>query len=286
MKVIKANIGNWYAECMPDDGARISILQYRGKDLLTTMPRLFNPPGTYHGEYETRAVYGYDDCFPTVDPCTHPTELVECRDHGELCWNKWQARFSDNSLFCYTKCNRPPVSFKRTLDFRSDSIIWQYEVVNFAAKQVPFLHVMHALLPLNEISYIHFPAFEKVTDENSGDDLAIVNPGELSKFLLMAEKGTYRMLLLRNITGNLLKIHYLNGIKLEINFPLELFPTLGIWWNNCGYPNEEGLRRCECAFEPISGTCSNLSVSYRDGAYMRTEPGQSLEWEVTWKIIE
>lgn len=284
MKVIKANIGNWYAECLPDDGARISVLRYNGKDLLTRKPDSFVPPEKYYGEYETRAVYGYDDCFPTVDPCKHPTELVECRDHGELCWNKWQARFADDSLFCYTKCSHPPVSFKRTLDFRSDRIIWQYEVVNFAANQVPFLHVMHALLPLNEIKDIRLPGFETVTDENSGEEMAIDNPAELTKFLLTSETGTYRMFLLKNIKGNVLDIHFLNGINLEISFPGELFPTLGLWWNNNGYPDEEGLRRCECAFEPISGTCSNLALSYNDGSFLRTDPGQSLAWDVIWKI--
>jgi hypothetical protein len=272
MKIIRADISNWHVECIPDDGARISVLQFKGKDMLTRVPGTFRPPEKFYGEYETRPVFGYDDCFPTVDPCSYPENFFECRDHGELCWKKWQARFACDSLFCYTKCIRPKVTFKRTLEFTANSISWQYEVVNLADRELPFLHVMHALMPLNEIAGISFPDFESLTDENSVIISDIKKPGELTDFLLSLNAGSYRMILLKNVAGKTIDVVYRNGLALQIEFPMELFSTIGVWWNNSGYPDEEGLRRCECAIEPIPGTCSNLSESYRAGTYLKTEP--------------
>ena len=286
MKVIKANIGNWNIECMPWDGARISVLQFNGNDLLTTYPGSFKPPEKFYGDYETRPVFGYDDCFPTVEPCTYPSKLFECRDHGELCWNRWQARFADNSLFCYTKCCMPRVTFRRTLEFNGNSISWQFEVVNLADEDLPFLHVMHALMPLNEISDIVFPGFRSVIDEGKRNNPGLKNPDEVKDYLFAIDKGNYRMLLLRNIEGNFITVSFKTGLKLKIDLPSEMFPTLGVWWNNSGYPDEEGLQRCECAFEPIPGTCSNLSDSFKEGAFLMTKPGKSLKWEIIWKILE
>jgi hypothetical protein len=38
MKVFEAHIDKWYVQCLPEDGGRISILQYGGINLLTAIP--------------------------------------------------------------------------------------------------------------------------------------------------------------------------------------------------------------------------------------------------------
>jgi hypothetical protein len=70
---------------------------------------------------------------------------------------------------------------------------------------------------------------------------------------------------------------------LKIGFDHRVFPTLGIWWNNGGYP-EGGRLRTECAFEPIPGSCSDLSKSFDDGVYLSVDQGKPLVWEITWTI--
>src|SRR5690625_5632388 len=55
-----------------------------------------------------------------------------------------------------------------------------------------------------------------------------------------------------------------SGLAVTMRFPLNHFPTLGIWWNNLAYPDEDGCRRDECAFEPVPGTTSHLGNSWSD----------------------
>lgn len=284
MRTIKADFGNWHIHCIPGDGARISVLRYSGQDLLTGEPLTFKPPVKFHGEYETRPVYGYDDCFPSVDPCIYPDEQTECRDHGELCWKEWQVQIIDNSLICNTGCLNTGISFKRLMEFAGNKLSWRFEVVNLSAKQLSFLHIMHALLPLEKIQYIKIPEFGNVTDEIISVDTGIRTSRELVKHLLGIKSGLYEMLLLKEIKDGFIKVRFNQGLKLYINFDVKLFPTIGIWWNNAGYPEEEGLKRTECAFEPIPGTCSSLSASFRDGVYLVADPGKTVKWEVNWEI--
>ena len=284
MKTIAASIENWQIQCHPDDGGRISVLQFAGYDLLTKNPLLFKPPDRNYGEYETRPVYGYDDCFPTVDSCQYPDEKFICRDHGELCWQKWKVHVEGHRIISVTECFRPKITFKRTLEFKGNNLSWKFEVVNLSGQILPFMHVMHALMPLNEIRHFKLPGFHSILDENRKVGIDFKNPLELTAHLLNNKPGVFEMLLLKNVKQGIVSLDFRNGLILQIEYPTELFPTLGIWWNNSGYPDEDGLQRCECAFEPIPGSSSNLYDSYTEGTYLMTEPGKTLNWEINWRI--
>jgi len=283
MEILKAGFDNWHIEYIPDDGARIAALRYAGHDLLSTPPVSFRSPERFYGEYETRPVYGYDDCFPTVDPCLSPGGEYQYRDHGELCWQQWITEAVDNCMICSTDCFHPRVSFKRILKFEGNSLTWKFEVTSFSDERSVFLHVMHAMMPLKKITGIEIPECRNIFDETNNKETGLKSSAEVGEYLLAFRPGSFKMLLLKEIADGFLKLQFSNGVKLEIRFDHILFPTLGIWWNNGGYP-EGGQLRIECAFEPIPGTCSDLSKSYRDGVNLSIAPGEKLSWVVIWTI--
>ena len=284
MEIIKANFANWHIQCIPEDGARISVLRYEDQDLLTANPSSFRPPDKFYGEYETRPVYGYDDCFPSVDPCTYPDEQYECRDHGDLCWQKWQVKEEKNRLICFTDCLNQRGTFKRILEFTGNKLTWRFEVANTSVKSLVFLHVMHPLMPLDQIQSIELPEFGKILDDINLVESELKNAFEVANHLLAIQPGRYEMLLLNEIIEGSVKLGFQKGLTLNIRFDRKLFPTLGVWWNNTGYPDEEGLRRTECAFEPIPGTCSDLSKSFSNGISLITEPEKTFGWEIKWEM--
>jgi len=114
----------------------------------------------------------------------------------------------------------------------------------------------------------------------------VKNNQELVDHLMNIKPGKYEMLLARNVSKGLIKMDFRNGLSLQVDYSPELFPTIGIWWNNSGYPDEEGLRRCECAFEPIPGSNSSLAYSFNEGMYLKTDPGESFTWEINWAISQ
>lgn len=284
MKTINAKFGKWDIQCLSDDGARIAVLRYEDQDLLTATPSSFKAPEKFYGEYETRPVYGYDDCFPTVDPCKSPDQSTDYRDHGELCWLPWHVEVAGNSMICSTVCAKPKVTFNRILEFSGDKLTWKFEVINASGEKYRFLHVMHALMPLNQIQSIQLPAFSRCVDAVNSVDLLLDTPQKMEDLLLALKPDQFEMLLLRDINAGAVKLGFKENLSLEVSFDNNLFPTLGIWWTNAGYPAEDGLKRTECAFEPIPGTCSNLFDSVKDGVSLIAEPGENIKWEIIWEM--
>jgi hypothetical protein len=280
----KFNYKKWSVIYTPGDGARLDRLNYDGFDLLTTEPKDFKPPATDYGEYENRAVYGYDDCFPSVDPCKFPGENWMVPDHGELCWIPWKSNQSSNHLMFTVESHVIPVLFKRKIKFNENSLIWDFDLTNLGMKKLPFLYVTHPLMPLSEVETLEFPKFKSVYDSVGNQTLDLNNPAGVMEFLLTKEKGTATMLFLQNIENGEMRLRFKNGIDLEIKFPQEYFHSIGIWWNNSGYPDEDGSRRNECAFEPVPGLTSDLSRDHASGNCLFIKPGEKLSWQFEWIV--
>jgi len=166
---------------------------------------------------------------------------------------------------------------------KADFNNWNFEVTSLSDERSVFLHVMHALMPLKKITGIEIPECRNIFDEIKSEETGLKSSSDAVKHLLALQPCSFGMLLLKEISKGFVKLRFINGLKLEIRFDKKLFPTLGIWWNNGGYP-EGGQLRTECAFEPIPGTCSDLSKSFRDGIYLSVEPGKPVVWEIMWTV--
>lgn len=274
----------WTVVYTPEDGARIDRLNFDGFDLLTTEPEKFKLPETDFGQFETRPVYGYDDCFPSVDYSIYPGLDWNIPDHGELCWLKWQVDETKDRLIFSVRSKVLPVIFKREMHFADDVLSWNFHVINEGQETLPFLHVMHPLMPLREVEKFDLPAFGPVFDERQQKYLNFTKPDEIENFLLNQPAGTEQMLFLQQVHNGEMSLTFKNGLKCVITFPVKIFPTIGIWWNNLGYPDEDGCRRIECAFEPTPGPTSVLADVYKTGTCLSVMPGQSISWQIDWKM--
>ena len=274
----------WMVEYTIEDGARLDRLTFDNYDLLTVAPKAFRAPSTDYGEYENRPVYGYDDCFPSVESCQYPGRNWQIPDHGELCWLSWKVSPKINGLVFVVKSKVLPVQFTRKLLFSSTGINWVFEVFNEGDKPVPFQHVIHPLMPLNEVVDVQLPAFESVYNATTHTMLELKNSEEVRRFLLKQPVGVTNMLFVQRVKSGKLSLTFKKGIRLEMVFPEKKFPTIGIWWNNSAYPAEEGCRRNECAFEPIPGMNSSLSDAFKQNMHLLVAAKEKYTWQIQWKI--
>jgi hypothetical protein len=129
------------------------------------------------------------------------------------------------------------------------------------------------------------PDFSRIVEDYRKEKLLLTNPEKVEKWLLGHPAGKVSMLYLQGLSTGRVTIGFSNDLRISVEFPVELFPTLGIWWDNEGYPDEEGCQRLECAFEPISGSTSRLSEAYLEGKCLRVKPGEAIAWKIRW-IIE
>ena len=280
----KALFGPWLIEFTLKDGGRLDRLAYDNIDLLTVEPGEFQPPQSDYGEYENRPVYGYDDCFPSVESCHFPGSDWAIPDHGEVCWLPWALEKGTDYLIFKVTSEKLPVKLTRTMNFSKDKLVWSFSVVNSGKDTIPFQHVMHPLLPLKDITNIELPDFESIYDAINLKALSLKGQEPVKQFILSQPSGTTHMLFLQNIKKGKMSWEYLNKLRIESHFSKELFPSIGIWWNNNKYPDEENCRRNECALEPIPGLNSTLSDALQDGKSLEVNPGESFNWEITWQI--
>lgn len=275
--------GHWLVEYDLDDGARLNRLCFDHVDLITTEPEHFKPPSTDYGEYETRPVYGYDDCFPSVEESIYPGMNWKIPDHGELCWLKWNLEAQGNRLTFSVKSRVLPVHFKRILEFSESSLVWRFEVENEGEEILPFQHVIHPLIKLDSITDIQLPPFDSVNND-VGLNLDLRDPEAVSNFLFSRVAGDTHMLFIQKVKEGKISWTYHKKLQLEMRYPPELFPAIGIWWNHSGYPDEDGCRRNECAFEPVPGTSSTLSEAHDEGLALLAKPGKTFSWEMNWNM--
>ncbi len=55
--------------------------------------------------------------------------------------------------------------------FNDSGITWNFEVNNEGKKILPFQHVMHPLMKLDEITGLYFPGFKSVFNKSSKRNL-------------------------------------------------------------------------------------------------------------------
>lgn len=275
----------WLVEYTTEDGARLNKISFDNYDLMTTEPESFRPPSTDYGEYETRPVYGYDDCFPSVDVSEFPGKEWNIPDHGEICWLSWDTISKPDSLIFTVKSKELPVIFKREMNFSKNGIIWKFEVKNEGDKTLPFQHVMHPLMPLDEVVDFELPNFKSLYNAISDHImLELNNPEAVKKYLLSQKIGSANMLFLQKVENGEMSWMYKNGLHLKVSFSIENFPSIGIWWNNSAYPDENGCRRNECSFQPIPGLTSTLMENYKNGTCLYVSPGETFTWQIRWDI--
>jgi hypothetical protein len=259
-------------------------LVYAGHDLLTTEPQKFRPPGAAFGRYETRPVYGYDDCFPSVVPCRYPEKEWTVPDHGEVCWLPWECRELSDGVRCSVRSRELPLVLTRTMVFEATRLIWDFAVENEGQVALPFQHVMHPLIDPTKLAGVSLPGFRRVYDALGDDYLDLKGSEAVEESLLGLPPGGSAMLFLRDVDEGEVEWTYRNGPAVSCIFPANLFPTLGIWWNTAGYPDVSGLARTECAFEPTPGSSSSLAASFEEGGCLEAEPGTILRWRVVWEV--
>lgn len=92
------------------------------------------------------------------------------------------------------------------------------------------------------------------------------------------------MFFLRGIDKGEMNWTYRNGLRIKVLFPPKYFPSIGIWWNNSAYPNEDGCRRNECAFEPVPGLNSVLIDNYENGTCFSVLPGKTFKWKIDREV--
>ncbi|PYV16680.1 MAG: DUF5107 domain-containing protein [Acidobacteria bacterium] len=283
------------ASVLPAVGAKIYDLIWKParKEILWHNPRI--PPQTYpvDGNFDNYWCGGWDDGFPTCDPCEYGGEQYP--GLGELRSLEWQLETAVTDrdkatvkLIAFGPIS--PVRAEKTITMLADSPVlrMRYEITNLGPLPLDFIWGTHPALAAHENLILRIPAKRGIvgqaTDPRLGTpgqnylwprletptevtDMTRVKPMEAAvacgHYALDLEGGWYAVEDSRTGEGFLLK------------FPLEECPTLWMWLVYGGWRGHYHI-----IIEPWTSYPNKLSEAVKHKTHRRLEPGGRFSVEV------
>jgi galactose mutarotase-like enzyme len=153
------------ASVFPEVGAKIYDLIWKamGRNLLWHNPRILPQAYPIDGNFDNYWCGGWDDGFPTCDPCEYRGELFP--GLGELRSVKWQVKDSGADrekvfvkLFAFGPIS--PVRAEKTVTLLARSPVLQmgYEITNLGPLPLEFIWGTHPALEAHEHLILRIPA--------------------------------------------------------------------------------------------------------------------------------
>lgn len=283
---------------LPEHGARIVSVHVRrsGREWLQA-PRaaLLGPPAPSGSVYTETDHFGWDEMFPTVDPCVVAAPEGGERalpDHGEL-WNRSWERLDapgeggegdggdvlthaiDSALY--------PCRLVRRLSLRGRALRLEYALSSHAPTPFSFLWAAHPQFVCAAGTTLAIePTPARLVDVTAGDTVAEApSAGPLSVEDDLAP-GTDRMLYVPpESAARAARFDAADGAWLRVSWDPDALAYLGIWLDR-GYRTTGSV----AAIEPTTAYYDSLARAERLGRAAVLEPGETRRWWLTCEVGE
>jgi len=177
-------------------------------------------------------------------------------------------------------------TFSRELSCPSGALRFGFSITNAGDRPLTMSWAGHALIPPSAVRDLLLPDCEAITQEfplpAAGVDRSAAN---LWPHLASLPRGEAAMLVLRNCHAPEFTVS-LDGLRWRIAIEGVSRPSLGLWYNNRGYPPEPGLEREEFGLEWMLTPECVLEQAAHSGTAITLAPQEGLRWAVIWSIEE
>ncbi len=270
---------------IPEFGARIVTLIDRktGRDWIAAGPA----KGSSEDDavFDADAATGWDECFPTVAPCTLP-DGRRLRDHGDLWGRAWvMSNLSERSVT--TAYVNRSFRFTRSLALDGPAVSCLYLIENLQEEKFDYLWAMHLLLAASESDRIELPegtAFQFTFRSDSQPREAARWPGDGAFALNNVQPVSARYAAKLQIDAAPFEGTGIGDERglLRISGSGPYASSLGLWLCYGGWPASSGLH--QVAIEPTSASADDL-VSAREMARAISVPGFGrVSWQTRLEV--
>ena len=269
-------------EILPNVGGKIASLVDNscGLEWLWANPWLPLREPVYGESYVGALDFGgWDEIFPSVDPCRVPAPDGEVLvpDHGDLVQMPWRVISSGaEHLEMEVEGRSMPFLFHRRLVLAGRRIQFHYSVENRAAFAFPWLWCAHPLVPLDaDLSLEAGASFQVLYASGAAVDLqgCKVSWSELPPrseswaAKLFSEKGAVERVSVRK--GN--------GASLSLQWNPSDIPYLGLWVNNGGWSGCGSKPYFNLGIEPATLPIDDLAKAENPPVL---QPGETRCWSL------
>ncbi len=250
-----------------------------GRQWLLTGPRA--PDASEAASYRGMQSRGWDECFPTILPCSCPEWGGRLRDHGMLWGRSWTVIEAGPQVLA-TRFAGYGIRFDRRLVVSGAQATASYAVTSSRAEAVPYMWSQHCVLRLTEADRISLRGQGRMTADGIGfdwpdyfgRDLTRVGPEDeglvLKAYAPVSAAATAR------VTGP-------HG-GLQFDWHGEELGSLGLWLDFGGWPPEAHLH--QVAIEPTTAAADDLSGALALGQERWLQPGETHKWSVRLTLLD
>ena len=239
------------------------------------------PAPQYGATFTDTNHFGWDEMFPTVDPCLFPAEPFlgnSVPDHGELWQLEWDVvASSPSALHQRVTSERFSYTFDRRLRITNATLRCDYECKVDADIPVPMLWAMHPQFDMHVGSRVTLDReFETVLDTSDATAVHEVSwLGNLEVERDVLEDGDRMIYLQPDGDAHEATIIDLSGSFLKLSWDNQFAPYFGVWLDRGRYTQGSVV-----ALEPTNGFFDDLARAHVDKTIRYFEPGVPTSWWV------
>lgn len=276
--------GDWEVSCDARDGGRIGSICWRGRELLT-QPHLidgsFQAPADDLGEYETRPVFGYDDCWPCLEACSWSGMGRQVRDHGELVWREWEVCVEDGALV--GQVGDTGWRFDRRTSSIDGVLVFDYVCANTGDVPFPMSWAGHVLIAPEAVMNLSLPGHGRLAQGSMhGGGKPFRGQGDIWTYLQSQPRGEATFVVLGSLSSSCLRLR-LDDLDWRWSVDGIAHPAIGLWYNLRGYPSGE-LARAEFGIEWMTSPACTFDDPAQLSDSLVLQPGEEHRWQMRWEI--
>jgi galactose mutarotase-like enzyme len=299
---------------LPELGGKILSLTSRatGRNWLWQNPylKLRRPPAevSSYGPYD---LGGWDEVFPTVDPCHVLNSAWSARpltDHGELWCRPWQileakcARDEPATLVMSVDGLDLPCYFERTLRLSAGSgvLTADYKLENRSDAPMPFIWAAHPLVAIEPGDSVHLPIGTRMTstarlnmelaperDSFTWPSATLADGKQIDLSQVPDANAGYAVkLFAENVQLGSVEVgHARSGERLRFKFDPAEISNVGIWMNFGAWSGANTSPYFNVGIEPTSCSSDNLERAFLCGQASMLQPGETRRWRLSVQLL-
>ena len=293
---------DWFrASVLPEPGAKIYDLVWKpsARNILWHNPRILPQAYPVDGNFDNYWCGGWDDGFPTCDPCEYRGEQYPAL--GELRSLRWRVEDSgadSHTAFVKLSAFGPisPVRAEKTVALLAASpvIRVRYEITNVGPQSVEFIWGTHPALEAHVQLILRIPGKTGIVGQATDPQLGV--PGQRYAWpKLERPGGVTDMSRVRGINAKMACGHYAadleagwyavedarTGEGFLLRFPLEQCPFLWMWLVYGGWRGYHHI-----IIEPWTSYPNKLAEAVQQNTHRTLLPGERFAAEVAATVYQ
>jgi galactose mutarotase-like enzyme len=282
---------SWQAAWLPEVGGKMTSFRSKagGFEYLWQPPSGEYPRPAYGIAYDAEYATGFDECFPTILPCSYPDgpwRGTSVPEHGEV-WalpRQWQRGHDHYDLAVEGRAL--PYRFAKKVSVAGEAVLFEYTLENRGGDVLHYLWSAHPLFNLRPDTILEIEgAPELVIGDSPDGQLGPV--GSRGAWPLAGgmdlswpggrPKAADKVFITGLRAGRVAIRHRELGEGVRIEWDAEQAPYLGLWYNLRGWP--ESAPQYSLGIEP----CTTASDVLTDSAAWLAA-GTTAKWWMRWTI--